>query len=245
VFKGARTEATISRQIIRQHGIGKLKGSGDNQHFYFIQVGRKSPYGEGTINIFDTPELKRLGQKKGMTGAAYIGEWITSRVYSKNAQSGEVSRPMPSPQPSSPHNQYHQESVSSEEEEDRKQPEDDSKEGGNWEWGWEAERDLPTGKRWEGEETNAEYEADINIPLVMQEGEYTGIMVEDTKDVYSMPTHSPRKKSEENTYYNLDPSPAPSPSTHKKKSTKKKKEKSRPSVMVEDTQDVYSIPDKQ
>jgi len=229
VFKGARTEATISRQIIRQHGIGKLKGSGDNQHFYFIQVGRKSPYGEGTINIFDTPELKRLGQKKGMTGAAYIGEWITSRVYSKNAQSGEVSRPMPSPQPSSPHNPYHQESVSSEEEEYRKQPEDDSKEGGKW---------------WEGEETNAEYEADINIPLVMQEGDYTGIMVEDTKDVYSMPTHSPRKKSEENAYYNLDPSPAPSPSTHKKKSTKKKKEKSRPSVMVEDTQDVYSIPDK-
>ena len=93
--------------------------------------------------------------------------------------------------------------VSSEEEEDRKQPEDDSKEGGKW---------------WEGEETTAEYELDINIPLVMQEGEYTGVMVEDTKDVYSMPTHSPRKKSEENAYYNLDPSPAPSPSTHKKKS---------------------------
>ena len=53
----------------------------------------------------------------------------------------------------------------------------------------------------------------------MQEGEYTGVMVYDTEDVYSMPTHSPRKKSEEeNTYYNLDPSPAPSPSTHKKKS---------------------------
>jgi len=230
VFKGARTEATISRQIIRQHGIGKLKGSGDNQHFYFIQVGRKSPYGEGTINIFDTPELKRLGQKKGMTGAAYIGEWITSRVYSKNAQSGEVSRPMPSSQPdhfiASPRNQYHHQelvSSSSEEEEDK----NDSKKGGKW---------------WKGKNANAEYEADIDIPLVMQEGEYTGVMVEDTEDVYSVPER--KKSEEENTYYNLDPSPAPSLSTNKKKSTKKKKEKSKPSVMVEDTQDVYSIPDK-
>merc|ERR1719322_802907 len=137
---------------------------------------------------------------------------------------------MPSPHPSSPRDQYHQKSVSSEEEEDRIQPEDDSKEGGKW---------------WEREETNAEYEYDIDIPLVMQEGEYTGVMVYDTEDVYSMPTHSTRKKSEEeNTYYNLDPSPSPSPSTNKKKSTKKKKEKSKPSVMVEDTQDVYSIPDK-
>ena len=49
---------------------------------YFLQVGRKSPYGEGTINIFDTPELSRLGKKKNMSGAAYIGEWITNRVYS-------------------------------------------------------------------------------------------------------------------------------------------------------------------
>ena len=57
----------------------------DWKSIFHLQVGRKSPYGEGTINIFDTPELKRLGQKKGMTGAAYIGEWITSRVYSKNA----------------------------------------------------------------------------------------------------------------------------------------------------------------
>jgi len=153
VFKGARTEATISRDIIRQHGIGKLKGSRDNQQFYFIQVGSKSPYGEGTINIFDTPELKRRGQKKGMTGAAYIGEWITSRLYSKNAQSGEASRPMPFPQPSSPR-YVPAKTVSSEEEEDRKQPEDDSKEGGKW---------------WEGEETNAEYEDDINIPLGMVE----------------------------------------------------------------------------
>jgi len=232
VFKGARTEATISRQIIRQHGIGKLKGSGDNQHFYFIQVGRKSPYGEGTINIFDTPELKKLGQKKGMTGAAYIGEWITSRVYSKNAQSGEVSRPMPSPRqscpmPSSPRDQY--EVVSFGEEEDRNQPANDGKKDGKW---------------WENE-ANTEYEPDIDIPLVIQEGEYRYIEVEDTEDVYSMSTHSTRKKSEEeNTYYNLDPSPSPSPTTHKKKSTKKKKEKSKPSVMVEDTQDVYSIPDK-
>jgi len=230
VFKGSRTEATISRQIIRQHGIGKLKGSGDNQHFYFIQVGRKSPYGEGTINIFDTPELKRLGQKKGMTGAAYIGEWITSRVYSKNAQSGDVSRPInKTAQPSSPRNQYPQEYVSSEEEEDRKQPENEDKERGKW---------------FDETFTYAEYEADINIPLVKKEGGYN-VIVDDTGDVYSMPTSSPKKKSEEeNTYYNLDPSPAPSPSTHKKKSTKKKKEKSRPSVMVEDTQDVYSIPDK-
>ena len=50
--------------------------------FRFEQVGRKSPYGEGTINIFDTPELNRLGKKKNMTGAAFIGEWITNRVYS-------------------------------------------------------------------------------------------------------------------------------------------------------------------
>ena len=57
--------------------------------------------------------------------------------------------------------------------------------------------------------------------MVMQKGEYTGLTgrVEDTEDVYSKSTHSPRKKSEEvNTYYNLDPSPALSPSTHKKKS---------------------------
>ena len=96
--------------------------------------------------------------------------------------------------------------LSDEEEEDRNHPENDSKKVGKW---------------WEGDETNAEYEYDIDIPLVKQEGEYTGVMVEDTEDVYSMPTHSPRKKSEEeNTYYNLDPSPAPSPSPsrHKKKS---------------------------
>lgn len=48
-----------------------------------VQVGRRSPYGEGSINIFDTPELKRLGQKNGMTGAEFIGEWIKSRVYYK------------------------------------------------------------------------------------------------------------------------------------------------------------------
>jgi len=182
VFKGARTEATISRDIIRQHGIGKLKGSGDNQYFYFIEVGSRSPYGEGTINIFDTSELKRLGQKKGMTGAAYIGEWITSRLYSKNAQSGEASGPMPSPQPSSPRYQYHQKA---DEEEYGKQPDDDSKEDGN------------NGYR---KKVNTEYEPGIDIPLLIIEGE------------------------ERNTYYNLDPS--------------------RPLVMVEDTQDVYSIPDK-
>ena len=79
-----------------------------------------------------------------------------------------------------------------------------SKEGGKW---WEKDSDY------------ADYEPDILIPLVINEGEYTGVMVEDTKDVYSTPTHSPRKKSEEeNVYYNLDPSPSPSPSTHKKKS---------------------------
>ena len=94
--------------------------------------------------------------------------------------------------------------ISSGEEEDRNQPDNDVKKDG---------------KCWEREEINAEeFGADIDIPLVMQEGEYTGVMVYDTEDVYSMPTHSPRKKSEENTYYNLDPSPAPSPSTHKKKS---------------------------
>ena len=53
----------------------------------------------------------------------------------------------------------------------------------------------------------------------MQEGEYNGLIGEDIEDVYSMPTHSPIKKSEEEkTYYNLDPSPSPSPSTQKKKS---------------------------
>ena len=91
-----------------------------------------------------------------------------------------------------------------EEEEDRNHPENDSK------------------KWFEGGKTNTEYEADIYIPLEMKEGEYEyeyGVIVEDTEDIYSVPTHSPRKKSEEeNTYYNLDPSPAPSPSPHKKKS---------------------------
>ena len=94
-----------------------------------------------------------------------------------------------------------------EEEEDGNQPQNDSKKVGKW---------------YKGGKTNAEYEADIDIPLVLKEGEYTGeytLMVEDTEDVYSVPTHSPRKKSEEeNTYYNLDPSPAPSPSPHKKNS---------------------------
>ena len=124
---------------------------------------------------------------------------------------------MPSPQPSSPRNQYHQESgtknfnnyylmcylfrtvirvinlvivchddlllISSGEEEDRNQPDNDVKKDGKW---------------WEREEINAEeFGADIDIPLVMQEGEYTGVMVEDTEDVYSMSTHSPRKKNEE------------------------------------------------
>jgi len=229
VFKGSRTEATISRQIIRQHGIGKLKGSGDNQHFYFIQVGRKSPYGEGTINIFDTPELKRLGQKKGMTGAAFIGEWITSRVYSKNAHSGsDVPRPMSTRQLSPPRQQYSPTpSASSGEDEDRKHKEDD---GQKW---------------WAKKETTAEYEADIDIPLVMTGND---VMVEDTQDVYAMPMHTPKKNSKdelETTYYNFDPSSIPSPSSIKKKSKKKKKSEARPSVMVEDTQDVYSIPDFQ
>ena len=58
--------------------------------YYFQQVGRKSPYGEGTINIFDTPELSRLGKKKNMSGAAYIGEWITNRVYSARTVSNVV-----------------------------------------------------------------------------------------------------------------------------------------------------------
>ena len=44
-------------------------------------------------------------------------------------------------------------------------------------------------------------------------------MVEDTQDVYAMPTHSPKKKDEpQSTYYNLDPSPAASPNLTKKKS---------------------------
>ena len=103
--------------------------------------------------------------------------------------------------------------ASSEEEETRHEKEDD---GRKW---------------WEQDETNAEYEADIDIPLVMQGGgaDYS-IMVEDTQDVYSMPTHSHsnKKKNEpdkqkyepDSTYYNLDPSPAASPSTHKKKSVR-------------------------
>ena len=96
--------------------------------------------------------------------------------------------------------------VSSEEEEDRKQPENEDKERGKW---------------FDETFTYAEYEADINIPLVKKEGGYN-VIVDDTGDVYSMPTSSPKKKSEEeNTYYNLDPSPAPSPSTHKKKSVSK------------------------
>ena len=73
--------------------------------------------------------------------------------------------------------------ISSGEEEDRNQPDNDVKKDGKW---------------WEREEINAEeFGADIDIPLVMQEGEYTGVMVEDTEDVYSMSTHSPRKKNEE------------------------------------------------
>ena len=72
--------------------------------------------------------------------------------------------------------------ISSGEEEDRNQPDNDVKKDGKW---------------WEREETNVECEFDIDIPLVMQEGEYTGVMVEDTEDVYSMSTHSPRKKNEE------------------------------------------------
>ena len=93
--------------------------------------------------------------------------------------------------------------VSFGEEEDRNQPGNDGKKDGKW---------------WENE-ANTEYEPDIDIPLVIQEGEYRYIEVEDTEDVYSMPTNSTRKKSEEdNTYYNLDPSPSPSPTTHKKKS---------------------------
>ena len=86
-------------------------------------------------------------------------------------------------------------------------------------------------KWWDKDETNAEYELDIDIPLVKQGGsaDYS-IMVEDTQDVYSMPTHSHanKKKNEpdkqknepDSTYYNLDPSPAASPSTHKKKSVR-------------------------
>ena len=138
-----------------------------------------------------------------------------------------------------------------------------------------SEEDDDGKKWWEKDETNAEYEGDIDIPLVMTGGD---VMVEDTQDVYAMPTHSPKKKDEpQSTYYNLDPIPAASPSLTKKKSVilkflngpitwynfehfsffinviviifikqkKKKKPENRPSVMVEDTQDVYSIPDIQ
>ena len=64
------------------------------------------------------------------------------------------------------------------EKKDRKQTENEGKEGGKW---------------WEREETYTEYD-DMDIPLVMPEGEYPVLKVKDTEDVYSMPTHSPRKK---------------------------------------------------
>ena len=51
------------------------------------QVGSRSPYGEGTINIFATPELSRRGKEKKMSGTAYIGEWITERFYSTSSVS--------------------------------------------------------------------------------------------------------------------------------------------------------------
>lgn len=107
----------------------------------------------------------------------------------------------------------------------------------------DGKQEEDDGKKWWAKtETTAEYEADIDIPLVMTG---TDVMVEDTQDVYAMPVRSPKKKDEPaTTYYNFDPSPAASPSSIKKKSKKKKKSEARPSVMVEDTQDVYSIPDK-
>jgi len=215
VFKGARTEATISRQIIRQHGIGKLKGAGDNQHFYFIQVGRKSPYGEGTINIFDTPELNRLGKKKNMTGAAFIGEWITNRVYSSRTHPSNDPEPE-TPPPISPPSKSFPPSM------------EDGKAGGQ--------------KWWEKDEGTTEYEADIDIPLMLQQD--NKIVVEDTEDIYSMPARPECSPStDQSLYYNLDPSPSASPKPTKKKPSKKKN-KVISTVMVEDTQDVYALPDQ-
>ena len=44
------------------------------------------------------------------------------------------------------------------------------------------------GQKWWNKESDcAEYEADIDIPLVFQEG---SVMVADTEDVYSMPASS-------------------------------------------------------
>ena len=83
--------------------------------------------------------------------------------------------------------------VSSGEEVDKNQPDNDVKKDGKW---W---------KRGEREVEGFELDIDIPLTLAMQEGEYTGVMVNVTEDVYSIPTHSPRKKSEEeNTYDNLD-----------------------------------------
>ena len=93
--------------------------------------------------------------------------------------------------------------ASSGEDDDRKHKEDD---GQKW---------------WAKKETTAEYEADIDIPLVMTGND---VMVEDTQDVYAMPMHTPKKNSKdelETTYYNFDPSSIPSPSSIKKKSVRK------------------------
>lgn len=217
VFKGSRTEATISRQIIRQHGIGKLKGVGANQHFYFIQVGRKSPYGEGTINIFDTPELTKLGKKKGMTGAAYIGEWITHRIYKKTIPG--VSDPPPV------------EEVEESDDSDSSYSETEGASGGG------------DGPWWEQSMAEAEYEWDIAIPISKQQ--HT-VVVQDTDDVYSVPNKTEKTPpADSSLYYNVDePSPvlSPSPKPSNKKSTKRKT-KTISKVTVEDTQDVYSLPD--
>lgn len=71
-------------------------------------------------------------------------------------------------------------------------------------------------KWWEKNYTTAEYEADLDIPLVMTG---TNIMVEDTQDVYAIPVKFPKKKDEQaTTYYNFDPSPVASLSSIKKKS---------------------------
>ena len=49
---------------------------------FLHQVGSRSPYGEGRINIFDTTEIAKQGKKKNMSGAGYIREWIMIRMYS-------------------------------------------------------------------------------------------------------------------------------------------------------------------